>query len=210
MSSVAYVADQVQQILHERANVLAKETGCIVRVRKFTGATLLQTLVFGFQQHPDAGLEQLASIAQVGNVCVSDTAVHERFTESCAQFLHQVLEEMTSVVVQAAQDVPIKLLRRFSAVLLEDSSSIALPDELAEVWQGCGGKQAHTKAAVKLHTRLPAQAGTAAGSAVGQWTQFGPGQSVPGRGGGAWQSAGQRLGLFQSAAHGGTKARRRL
>jgi hypothetical protein len=153
MGSVAYVADQLQQILHERADVLAKATGCIVRVRKFTGATLLQTLVFGFQQHPDASLEQLASTAQLGNVSVSDTAVHERFTEPCAQFLHQVLEEMTNVVVQAAHDVPIKLLRRFRAVLLEDSSSIALPDELAEVWQGCGGKQAHTKAAVKLQTR---------------------------------------------------------
>lgn len=153
MSSVAYVAEQLQQLLHERANVLAKETGCIIRVREFTGATLLQTLVFGFQQHPDASLEQLASTAQLGNVCVSDTAVHERFTEPCAQFLHQVLQEMTSVVVQAAHDVPIKLLRRFRAVLLEDSSSIALPDALAEIWRGCGGKQAHTKAAVKLQTR---------------------------------------------------------
>lgn len=153
MSSVAYVSEQLQQILQGRADVLAKESGCIVRVRKFTGATLLQTLVFAFHQHPDASLEQLASTAQLANVSVSDTAVHERFTESCAQFLHQVLEEMTSVVVQAAQDVPIKLLRRFSAVLLEDSSSIALPDELAEIWRGCGGKQAHTAAAVKLHTR---------------------------------------------------------
>src|SRR5438874_11037442 len=143
MSSVAYVEQQLQQILQERANALAKETGCVIRVTKFTGAALLQTLVFGFQQHPDASLEQLASTAQLGNVSVSDTAVHERFTESCAQFLHQVLEEMTSVVIQAAQDVPIKLLRRFSAVVLEDSSSIALPDELAEVWRGCGGKQAH-------------------------------------------------------------------
>ena len=153
MSSVAYVAEQLQQILQERANVIARETGCIVRVRKFSGATLLQTLVFGFQQHPDASLEQLASTAQLGNVSVSDTAVHERFTPECAQFLHQVLEEMTSVVVQAAHDVPVKLLRRFRAVLLEDSSSIALPDVLAEIWRGCGGKQAHTAAAVKLHTR---------------------------------------------------------
>jgi hypothetical protein len=147
------VADQVQQILQERATILAKETGCIVRERKFTGATLLQTLVFGFHQHPDASLEQLASTAQLGNVSVTDTAVHERFTPECAQFLHLVLEEMTGVVVQAAHDVPIKLLRRFGAVLLEDSSSIALPDELAEIWRGCGGKQAHTKASVKLHTR---------------------------------------------------------
>jgi hypothetical protein len=153
MSSVAYVGEQLQQILQERANELAKETGCVVRVSKFTGATLLQTLVFGWQQHPDASLEQLASTAQLGNVAVSDTAVHKRFTEPCAQFLHRVLEEMTSVVVQAAHDVPVKLLRRFSAVILQDSSSIALPDELAELWRGCGGNQAHTAAAVKLHTR---------------------------------------------------------
>ncbi len=153
MSSVAYVGEQLQQILQERANALAKETGCVVRVTKFTGATLLQTLVFGWQQHPAASLEQLASTAQLGNVSVTDTAVDKRFTEPCAQFLHRVLEEMTSVVVQAAHEVPVKLLRRFSAVFLQDSSSIALPDELAQLWQGCGGKQAHTKASVKLHTR---------------------------------------------------------
>jgi len=153
MNKVAYVGEQLQQILQERANALAKESGCVVRVTKFSGATLLHTLVFGFQQHPDASLEQLASTAQLGNVSVTDTAVDKRFTEACAQFLHRVLEEMTSVVVQAAHEVPLKLVRRFSAVILEDSSSIALPDELAQIWQGCGGKQAHTAAAVKLHTR---------------------------------------------------------
>ncbi len=153
MRSVAYVGEQLQQILQERANALAKETGCVIRVTKFTGAALLQTLVFGWQQHPDASLEQLASTAQLGDVTVSDTAVHKRFTEPCAHFLHRVLEEMCTVVVQAAHDVPVKLLRRFSMVLLEESSSIALPDELAEVWRGCGGTQAHTAAAVKLHTR---------------------------------------------------------
>ena len=119
MSSVAYVEQQLQQILQERANALAKETGCVIRVTKFTGAALLQTLVFGWQQHPDASLEQLASTAQLGDVSVSDTAVHKRFTEPCAHFLHRVLEEMSTGVVQAAHDVPVKLLRRFSLVLLE-------------------------------------------------------------------------------------------
>ena len=153
MSSVTQVSQQLQFILEERADELARETGCIKRERKFSGADVVQTLVFGWQQHPDASLEQLASTAEVRDVSVTDTGVHKRFTPECAQFLHQVLEEMTSVVVQAAHDVPVKLLRRFRAVLLEDSSSIALPDELAQVWRGCGGKQAHTKAAVKLHTR---------------------------------------------------------
>ena len=57
------------------------------------------------------------------------------------------------MVVQAAQAVPLSLLKRFSAVICEDRSTITLPDDLADLWQGCGGNQAHTKAAVKVHTR---------------------------------------------------------
>ena len=56
MSSVAYVEQQLQSILEERANELARETGCIKRERKFSGADLVQTLVFGWQQQPDASL----------------------------------------------------------------------------------------------------------------------------------------------------------
>src|SRR5579871_4993233 len=117
MTSVAYVEQQLRHILEERANVLAREEGAIVRHRKFNGATLVQTLVFGFGQHPQASLEQLASTAAVRAVQVSDTAVHDRFTEQTAHVLSRVLEEMHEVVVQAAQAVPLSLLRRFAAVL---------------------------------------------------------------------------------------------
>jgi hypothetical protein len=153
MTSVADVGEQLKGILEAGANDLAKQAGCIQRVRKFTGADLVQTLVFGWQQHPDASLEMLASTAEVREVSVSDTAVDKRFTPQCAAFLHAVLEQMSTVVVQAAHDVPIKLLRRFSAVILEDSLGISLPNELTELWQGCGGNQDHTAAAVKLHVR---------------------------------------------------------
>jgi hypothetical protein len=46
MASVSQVARSLKHMLEERANVLARETGCIERQRKFTGADLLQTLVF--------------------------------------------------------------------------------------------------------------------------------------------------------------------
>ena len=153
MSSVAYLGEHLFHLLEERADVLALETGCVQRRRKFSGASLLQTLVFGWQQHPDASLEQLASTAAVADVLVTDTAVDKRFTPQAARFLHAMLEEACSLVMQAAHDVPVALLRRFSAVLLEDSSSISLPNELAQIWRGCGGKQDHTAAAVKLHVR---------------------------------------------------------
>ena len=153
MSSVSQVGKQMQWVLEERACVLARETGCVKRQRKFSGADVVQMLVFGFQQHPHASLEELASTAELRAVSVTDSAVDKRFTPECARLLHAVLEELTSSVVQAAQDVPIRLLRRFAAVILQDSSSMTLPDALAEQWQGCGGTQDHTAAAVKLHVR---------------------------------------------------------
>jgi hypothetical protein len=153
MASVSQVARSLKHILEERANVLARETGCIERQRKFSGADLLQTLVFGWLSHPDASLEMLSSVAATREVQVTDTAVHKRFTQQCVRFLHAVLEEMTRVVVTADLEVPVELLRRFEAVVLEDSSSIALPDELAECWQGCGGAPGEGLAAVKLHVR---------------------------------------------------------
>jgi hypothetical protein len=56
MASVSQVARSLKHILEERANVLARETGCMERQRKFSGADLLQTLVFGWLSHPDAQL----------------------------------------------------------------------------------------------------------------------------------------------------------
>src|SRR5947209_14977819 len=166
MSNVAYLSEQLYRVLEERANEIARETGCVQRERKFSGASLLQTWVFGWQQHPEASLEQLASVAELHDVEVTDTAVQKRFTPQAAQFLHRMLEEACSLVVQADRDVPVALVRRFSAVILEDSSSIALPDELAEVWQGCGGNQQQTAAAVKLHVRWELKRGQLWGPAL--------------------------------------------
>ena len=153
MQSLSQIEEHLSYVMEERARVLARETGCIQRERKIDGADLLQTLVFGWLAHPEGSLEQLASIAATRDVVVSDTAIHKRFTESCAHFLHAVLQELTSIVVQADQDVPLELLRRFSNVIIEDSTSIALPNELSEIWQGCGGHVGQGQVAIKIHTR---------------------------------------------------------
>src|SRR5260221_7263288 len=166
MSSVSQVGKQMQWVLEQRACVLARETGCVKRQRKFSGADVVQMLVFGFQQHPHASLEELASTAELRAVSVTDSAVDKRFTPECARLLHAVLEELTSSVVQAAQDVPIRLLRRFAAVILQDSSSMTLPDALAEQWQGRCGPQGPTAAGRKTPGGGGAQRGRAWGARV--------------------------------------------
>src|SRR5258706_12127124 len=96
MTSVTYVEEQLQDILESRANALARETGCVGRQRKLDGATIVQTLLFGFQQHPHASLEQLASTAQIRAVSVTDTAIDKRFSDACARFFHAILQDSSS------------------------------------------------------------------------------------------------------------------
>lgn len=166
MTSITQVEEALKRLLNERARELARQTGCVQREREFSGATLAQTLIFSWQQHPEATLEQMASVAEIANVSVTDTAVHNRFTPACAEFLRRLLEEMTAVVVQAAEPVPLPLLQRFQAVIMEDSSVIPLPDELQTEWAGCGGSQTHTEASLKLHVQWELQRGELHGPAL--------------------------------------------
>jgi Transposase DDE domain len=159
MTSVTQISRAMKRIMEKEANQIARDVGCVQRQRKFSGATLLQTLVFGFGQHPDATLEQLVSTAQIRQVQISDTGLQKRFTPACARFLHEILTRLSQIVVQAAAPVPIELVERFAMVVLEDSSLIALPDALQKVWQGCGGSDGVSQAAVKMHTRLDLKQG---------------------------------------------------
>jgi hypothetical protein len=48
-----------------------------------------------------------------------------------------------------SEKVDIPLLKQFSAVIVEDSTSVPLPDELGGIWQGSGYKKEEGKAGVK-------------------------------------------------------------
>jgi len=50
----------------------------------------------------------------------------------------KVMQRLAEVVLES-EKVDIPLLKQFSAVIVEDSTSTTLPKELAEVWLGCGG-----------------------------------------------------------------------
>jgi hypothetical protein len=153
MSSVAQIEANLTYVLGERARKLAREMGCVKREREFDGASLAGTLIFGWMQQEQTTLERFAQIAQYSGVSVTDTAIDKRFTPQLATFLWHLLQEITQCVVQA-EPVEHRLLRRFTAVVLEDSTQVTLPQELAEVWRGSGGAAGTSDAALKLHVRL--------------------------------------------------------
>jgi hypothetical protein len=152
MMSIADQAEALQRILEEEAVRLAKETGFIERERAFNGADFAQALILGWLQRPDERLEGFTQILERREVSISASGLSQRFTKEAAIFMQRLLERLAEEQMQAeAVDIP--LLRRFSAVVVEDSSVILLPAELAEVWRGCGGSQGTSEAAIKLFVR---------------------------------------------------------
>ena len=163
MTTVPQLADVLQTVLTTTADALARTTGFVQRRSKLTGAAFVQALVFGWLANPHATLEALAQAAAAVGVAISPQGLDQRCTEAAAAFLEQVLAAAVQAVI-AADPVAIPLLRRFTAVVLLDCSTIVLPDALALWWPGCGGTSpAHTAAALKLGVRFDLCTGTLRG-----------------------------------------------
>jgi len=66
---------------------LARETGCVKRERKFSGSTLLSTLVFTVLRSPEPELWDYQSTAAQRGVDVTEKAIAHRFTPDLVKFL---------------------------------------------------------------------------------------------------------------------------
>src|SRR5712692_6463825 len=152
MNSVAHFADMLERILGEEVEQFAKETGFIQRERVLSGADFVQTLILGWLQEPEITLDGQTQVLQRREVSISASGLSQRFTPQAATLLQRVLERLSAEQMQV-EPVDIALLKQFSAVILEDSSSITLPPKLAEVWRGCGGSAGTNEAAIKLFVR---------------------------------------------------------
>ena len=94
----------------------------------------------------------MTQIAQRREVEITASGWHQRFTPEAVAFVERLLERLTQVRLEA-EAAPVALLKRFAAVMVEDSSTISLPDEVQELWRGCGGSTGSSQARRKLFVR---------------------------------------------------------
>lgn len=153
MASITELAPILQHHLRVTADDAARATGCVQRVRRFSGATLVQTCVLGFLEAPDASLSELCQLAAVRGVQITPQGLAQRFTPELAATLQAVLAALIEEVV-VGPAVAIPLLQRFGQVWLLDTSVITLPHVLAPLWAGCGGHAGQGQAALKLGIEL--------------------------------------------------------
>ena len=153
MSILTQVSNIMQEILQNIANEVAQRCGFVQRIRKLTGAVFIQTLVFGWLEAPDASYADLANTAKTLGVDVSRQAIEQRMTPEAADALKETLEvAATQVLTLSTQNLP--LLEKFTGVYVQDSTWIALLDELHTIWKGASCRTQKDKAALKLQLRL--------------------------------------------------------
>jgi hypothetical protein len=149
MSIVTQVTELLQGLLDESMNELARITGCVKRERKFSGSTLLSTLVLTVLRSPAAKPRDYQTTAAQLGVDVTENAIGQRFTPELVKFLEAALKRVLSHVL-FTDAPPIELLERFTEVVIGDSTTVTLPDEFAEQFPGCGGSHGSGKAALKI------------------------------------------------------------
>lgn len=154
MSSVANLSEVISRVFGPLADEAAQASGFVRRRSKLGGARFVGALVLGFLQEPGASLSRLCQVAAGLGTPLSPQALDQRLTPAGAACLRRVLEAAVGQALEAAAPVAIPLLRRFSAVLVQDSSVVALPDALEAEWPGCGERRGKAQAALKLHVRL--------------------------------------------------------
>jgi hypothetical protein len=163
MHSVPSLPTGLRTVLTTVADAAARPTGFVQRSSKLTGALFAQTLVFGWLHQPHASLDQLSQMAALLGVNVRAQAMAGRFSPASAALLEQILAAGVAQT-QPGPAVPVPLLARFRAVVLQDSTTLTLPDALARVWRGNGGTTSrNTSAAVKLQLRFDLTHGTLVG-----------------------------------------------
>ncbi len=162
MTSIPQVSRMLRTLFEEDAIELGKQAGMRQRTMSFTQLAWL--LVLGWWKQPTAGPSALARFAGSLGSTLSKQAVDCHLTQRTADWLLALLQRAVEYVV-CARAISLPLLQRFSAVLLEDGSSISLPSALGSVWGGCGGSPSSsgndpkTQAALKITVRWDVLAG---------------------------------------------------
>jgi hypothetical protein len=149
MSIVRSLAETLQQDLGPSLDQLGRDAGVIRRQRKFTGSTLLKTVVLTAMKSKTAGPLDYVLTASLLGVLVSPKAIRNRFNAKLVTFLRGVLERLLQRPFHVAPAV-VPLFDRFTAVFVGDSTTVGLPDECAGEFPGCGGRSGSGKAALKV------------------------------------------------------------
>ena len=120
----------------------AKESGLIERERKIDPLIMFWTLAIGYGSQLYRTLTELKREYEVrGNVSISDSSWHDRFTPELVRFLRECVIHGIEHISQEPSRILGKRLASFRDVMIQDSTIIRLHESLADKWPATRSKK---------------------------------------------------------------------
>jgi hypothetical protein len=128
---------------------LGRASGFVQRSSKLTGVRFVQLLVLACLGRVDVTLRQMVVVGAELGVELSVAGLNQRLTQPAVRLLAQVLQAaLTQTHTLAGEGCA--LFAHFSAVHIQDSTSLSLPQPMAAAWRGAGGNASSAGAKVLL------------------------------------------------------------
>lgn len=148
--SASLIIPFIQFFSNTKIMAIAQKTGFLKRKRGIMPDTVVKVFVFKLATILNPSLKQIASIceeAQPG-LTITKNAVYKRLP-SMSLFLQNIFAETMKMSLKRALPArTASILSQFKDVKICDSTKITLPDKLADLWPGIGGKNA--KSSLKI------------------------------------------------------------
>jgi uncharacterized membrane protein (DUF485 family) len=148
------VLQRMKQVLpEEQLTALSRQTGAVKRMRKIKPINLLGALCL-LALHSSCSLRLAAMFTGILGGCVlSKQALAQRINESWVRLFRGILS-----CILARATLPVEkasgLFNSFKRVLVQDSTSLALPQKLASFFPGSGNQMKKHNAMIRLQTVL--------------------------------------------------------
>ena len=127
----------------------ARATKFVRRKSTISGLSFLKAMVLGFLEKPDASLNEMAQSFLDLGVSVTPQGIDERIHPFSVAFLRAIFSQALEIF-KVNCPLPLAILRQFTAINIVDSSTKALPENMADEYPGCGRKGATAALKIQL------------------------------------------------------------
>jgi len=146
------LAPKLQVFFTQTAKALARQTKFEQRESKLTGPLFLRSVVFGFEEQPQAGLTDLLETLDDLGVAITKQGLQDRILDA-VPFLQAMFEHSLRLFRHELR-LELAVLKQFSGLFITESTVIALPESLRTEFPGCGGSGSEAALKIQLTFEL--------------------------------------------------------
>lgn len=124
---------------------IAQNTGLVKRKRKLMPDTILKVFTFGLLNIPNPSLKQIAAKCEdvQQHLEITKNGVYNRLNKISTFLLKMFNLSLQSALRSNVKVETTPVLTQFKDIKIYDSTRISLPNKLADIWPGLGGRNAN-------------------------------------------------------------------